>query len=413
MKTGISLLTITLLILVSLAGNVMAGKWTGKEVVEDGVKHLKNTATGILKSETVSPDELWRIGGDSDDEDEMFGLISGITVDDAGQVFLIDSQLMEVKVFSPDGEFVRVMGGPGEAPGEFNNAAGIFFTPTGNLGVQQAFPARIVQFSADGGALDDYPLPKPEDGGFVVYAGSRNAGDALVMIGIKQVFGEGSMDRTTYLVRINAEIEEEAIYHEESVHVDFANIVVDEREADGFASRWLVTGGGNVVLAPSHQDYILEVWNADGKIKHIIEREYKHRKRNTEEKAFAESVYNTVLRQAPNAKIEVNDFHKDIMSIYNRDDGTIWVLTSDGRFGCPEGAIGVFDVFDDKGIYQRQVTIMGEGDPNEDMYFFIGKRLYVAREMISAAVSSQGLSDDIATDEDAEPMSVICYELGF
>ena len=68
---------------------------------------MSSPAKGFAESATIKLPELWRLGGDSDDEDEFFGVISDIDIDDAGQVYLLDSQLNQAKVYTKDGEFVR------------------------------------------------------------------------------------------------------------------------------------------------------------------------------------------------------------------------------------------------------------------------------------------------------------------
>ena len=65
---------------------------------------------------TIKLPELWRLGGDSEDEEEFFGVISDIDIDAAGQVYLLDSQLNEAKIYTKDGEFVRSIGREGEGP---------------------------------------------------------------------------------------------------------------------------------------------------------------------------------------------------------------------------------------------------------------------------------------------------------
>ena len=88
----------------------VAGDWKGTDEVLDGVRVIGNPAEPVEPVIESTPKELWRIGGDTDDEDEFFGVISQILSDDAGNVYLLDSQLNEIKVFSPDGEYLRSLG---------------------------------------------------------------------------------------------------------------------------------------------------------------------------------------------------------------------------------------------------------------------------------------------------------------
>ena len=50
----------------------------------------------------------------------------------------------------------------------------------------------------------------------------------------------------------------------------------------------------------------------------------------------------------------------DIESLLPRPDGTLWVLTSRGRQGRPEGSVGVFDVFDAEGRFRHQLDLRAD-----------------------------------------------------
>jgi hypothetical protein len=91
--------------------------------------------------------ELWRVGGDSESEEDLFGVISDIDIDATGEVYLLDSQLSEVKVYSKDGEYLRSLGREGEGPGEFRRPAAMFFTDDGKVAVVQMMPGKIVLLS--------------------------------------------------------------------------------------------------------------------------------------------------------------------------------------------------------------------------------------------------------------------------
>ena len=75
----------------------------------------------------------------------------------------------------------------------------------------------------------------------------------------------------------------------------------------------------------------------------------------------------------------------------------------------------VFDVFTPDGRFAHQVSISGEGNYTDDGVHFVGDRLYVVKGLRSAREAMFGGNDEEASEEDledAEPMSVICYELG-
>lgn len=57
--------------------------------------------------------------GSVEDPDEGFSQIRALRISDGGDVYVLDGLAREVRVLGPQGERLRVIGGPGEGPGEF------------------------------------------------------------------------------------------------------------------------------------------------------------------------------------------------------------------------------------------------------------------------------------------------------
>ena len=53
--------------------------------------------------------------------------------DDDGNIYLLDSQLSEVKVFSPDGEPLKTLSREGDGPGEFRALSSVHVLPGDTL----------------------------------------------------------------------------------------------------------------------------------------------------------------------------------------------------------------------------------------------------------------------------------------
>ena len=96
-----------------------------------------------------------------------------------------------------------------------------------------------------------------------------------------------------------------------------------------------------------------------------------------------------------------------------RDDGSIWVLSSRGSRDRPSGSLGIFDVYDAEGRFVREVTLMGQGNPREDAYFFDADRVYVVTGFLNAAIAAQGGGTVESEEEEEEPtpMEIICYRI--
>ncbi len=99
---------------------------------------------------TVELDEVWRIGGNSSDDRQFFGVIVDLDVDDGGFVHVVDQQLIRISVFASDGSFVRLIVGEGDGPGEFRRPYRVFVSPADEVCVLSGSPRRVQRFSHTG-----------------------------------------------------------------------------------------------------------------------------------------------------------------------------------------------------------------------------------------------------------------------
>jgi hypothetical protein len=187
--------------------------------------------------------------------------------------------------------------------------------------------------------------------------------------------------------------------------------VFDEKQWSTFDRRWATGIDGSVYAVTQFPDYEVKVWDKDGNLKHVIARAFTHRKREQAEIDRIKGIFEAFTRQVPNAKVSVSDYDQDIAALFPRDDGSLWVQSADGFRARPDGSLGVFDVFNRDGHFVRKVNLVGQGDPLQDGYFFVGDRLYVVTGFLDAAMAAQGGGTD-EMESEAEPMAVICYQLG-
>jgi hypothetical protein len=392
---------------------VQAGDWKGSKTTVDGVTTMNNPATPMNKASSVKMEELWRLGGDTDDEDEFFGVISDIEIDEKGNVYLLDSQLSEVKIYTSDGEFMRSIGREGEGPGEFRRPASLFFNKEGNVGVIQTIPAKIVLLTPEGEPAGDHPLPVPEDQGFQLIRDGHAVGGELVLFMGRTQFeqGEGKWSRTDFLTRIDDQGKQLATYASKTNTIIMANAKLEDSKWDTIERRWTIDKNGKVYACESYDDYEINVWHPDGKLDKVIKREFKHRARDGEEKEFMGKLMGHFAQQMPGCEVIIADNCKDIEALYVRDDGSIWVINADGARDNPEGSLAVFDVYNNDGQFVKNVTLEGQGNSQEDLYLFVKNRLYVVTGFLQAAMVAQGVPDLYDEDDEPEPMAVICYKL--
>lgn len=90
-----------------------------------------------------------RIGG-ADTGASSFNEIRALAVDSKGQIFVLDQQALEIRVFDQRGRFVQRIGRNGEGPGEFRGPNGILVAPDGKLWVNDIGQERLVVFDTRG-----------------------------------------------------------------------------------------------------------------------------------------------------------------------------------------------------------------------------------------------------------------------
>ena len=149
----------------------------------------------------------------------------------------------------------------------------------------------------------------------------------------------------------------------------------------------------------------------------MIERAYPTHERSAEEHERVMGIYKGFTRQIPlpNIKFELEKTWNPVTQLWAREDGTLWVLTSRGSQGVPDGVMGVFDVFDASGHFIRQVTLKGEGDSQVDGYFFARDRLFVVTDWLNSLMALQGGGGQSEDEEDMEEedalMEILSYKV--
>lgn len=135
---------------------VAAGHWGGTiDTLANGAIHIQNPATGIWDETSAwRLEEELRIGIDDGAGPELFGDITDFVVDDYGRIYILEGQAQEIRVFNPDGSFLRTIGRQGRGPGEFENAIGLRWGPRGDLWVIDPDNARYAIFDTAGTYLE-------------------------------------------------------------------------------------------------------------------------------------------------------------------------------------------------------------------------------------------------------------------
>jgi hypothetical protein len=372
-----------------------------------------NPSTPSSAPEIIQAKELWQAGGEGED-DVLFGVIAQIASDDQDTVYVLDSQLNQIVILSPDGAPVRTIGREGEGPGEFRRPSDMFLTAEGNIAVLQRTPGKIVLLTPGGQPVGDLHVQDPADQGMRMFSSGRRAGENVVLSVSRFSRRDTGFEIATSLIAVGPSGDVRATYLEDRDELDFAKITIDERSTRNGSWVWATGGDGRVFASDGFDAYRVRVWNPDGSLARVIEREFAPRKRSPEEmEQFAPLVRLQQGDRAMSPEIKVSETDRDIQQIYPRQNGELWVLSSRGAFDAPEGAVARFDVFDANGRFTREVTVEGTGDYASDGLYLIDDKFYVVKGLRSARRAMMGVSDSAAPEVvDAESIVVTCYDIG-
>ncbi len=399
-----------LALLVLLTATVATAGWEGENTTVDGVTTVINPETPAMGELKQEMRELWRHGGD-EDEEVFFGTIAEFLHDDEGNLYLLDGQLSEIQVFDPSGELLRTIGRQGEGPGEFQNGADMFWGPQGQIGVVQAWPGKIVMITPEGDPGMTFALPYRDGGGFQSVTRGTGLDENMILAGTAWTREDGQQLQFTYLKAYDAAGNDLATYQETSRETQFGDYEFIEEEYVDFQRRWTVAPDGRVAAALSFDEYRIHVWNADGTVDRIIERpDYPTVKRNAAEKERFQTMYDSFTRWNRGSTFRVNDNHQVVNDIFFREDGTLWVQSGAHRWRSPEGVFTSYDVYDTVGRFLQKVDLIADADAVEDGLFFAGNRAYVVTDLYNAIMARMGGGSEENVDIEAEPVTVISYE---
>jgi hypothetical protein len=407
-KWGNTLLMVSLVVLMAVPA------MAGKEVQTDGVKHIMNSTSPEKGNRVVKLQEEWRVGGE--DGEDFFGMISQVRIGDDGLIYLLDTRLSEVPVYSTEGERVNTLSREGDGPGETRIPSNMLFMPDGSLGLVQVFPGKVIKVQTDGTPAGIFQPGggDPTQGGFLqMFDCNANGEDIVVTAEAITTGGPTSQDRSNFVASFDAEGKELVRYFDNSYHWDFTAFEFNEDKLGRVDFRRVAIGpDGRVYVNNERNKYEITVFNKDGSVDRVIEREFELRLRTDEEYNRVKTTTEGQLAQIPNAKIVVSKSEPTIGGLSFGPDGNLWVTSSRSGVDQPEGVMTTWDVFTPDGHFAETVSAACPGDGENDLIIWTPDGAAVQVTGFTEAVQALqnqngGGGDEDDDDEEAEPMEVI------
>lgn len=362
---------------------------------------------------TLAMTELWRAGGE--DDEIFFGRIGAVRTGPNGDVYLLDSQLAEIQVYSASGEHLRTLGREGDGPGEMRNPSDMFITADGVVNAIQSMPGRVVKLTPDGlpAGVATYSQGPDNAGQFAVLIASRAAGPDMVLAGIRMVFSGGVNQQTYFLARCDQDGKQKATMLEKKHEVNMAAFSLDEAQMDFVWGRLAVGPEGQVYAGPERNAYLINEYDASGALVRTISREYTSPPRNERQQKLTRQIIEAVGANypVPPQEITIEDTEPVLNNLMVTGDGMIWVQTSNGNQNPPDGTWVVMDVFAPDGKFTYQVALKGDHDAARDaIYIQPNGNVIVVVGALDAWLNQQGATGDEAESLEGEPLEVICYQ---
>jgi hypothetical protein len=106
-------------------------------------------------------------------EHDMLGAIGDVAVGPTGVIYVWDRSVPAIRMYDPNGKYVKTIGAKGSGPGEYRSGAAIAIARNGNLLMWDPGNARINVYTASGNVVTSWPT---------MGAGGSSAGQGLLVV---------------------------------------------------------------------------------------------------------------------------------------------------------------------------------------------------------------------------------------
>jgi 6-bladed beta-propeller len=398
----------------------IAGNRSVNEQLPEDVPRISNPADARYPPLTFKPTELWRLGGESENDYELFGRVSAIKLADNGDSYVLDMQLNRITVFDTNGQYLRTLGRSGEGPGEFYLPNDLFFLSDNRICASSVMGSRLpIIDRSTGNAASDFRLPEGKDGR-VHFIHQMDTRDSLIIVSYIMALNRDGKDVNIRTLASCHEGDEQLTTMHEDV------LVLSEARSDpehvgiNYYSNWDLGPDGNIYVAPYYMEYKIVCLRPDGSIARIIERDYETRKRTRSELKDLKARDAARFGGNTSGLRDPDPYDRDINGLFCFSDGSFWVSTSRGALDKAKSGQLCIDAFSREGRFERELTLEIDYDADFDELMVSGDRLFVLKEAKSTPdatmTTASGLTIMLgadnpppAEDRDPEPFEIICY----
>ncbi|MBT8335831.1 MAG: hypothetical protein KJO11_04440 [Gemmatimonadetes bacterium] len=353
--------------------------WAGAVTDSAGVAIVSNPAEGLWGGtpawEFV---EEYRVGGMDAETEAQFGQVApiGIDLDADGNVYVADTQQQTLRVFGPDGTFLRSIGTPGQGPGEIGLGMVAAFVVGDEVWAADVGNMRVGRWSLDG--TMQTPLPLDLTAGVPIRWDELSGDRVVIQLRGMDFTGEGTTPENDALVYFDGAIGDTLALLPAGQSFQMTGGVPQFRffEAEPV---WDATSDGRVMSA-MNSDYRIEVRSADGTLERIVTLAHEPRPvTEGDERAMTAAIRDLMADQgAPPQAVEMimsqatfADVYPAFAQMLAGPEGTLWVqriataaeLGESDDFDMQNLGSDLWDIFDAEGRYLGEMTMPAKFTP--------------------------------------------------
>jgi hypothetical protein len=357
-KAILAVLFIVLIMTISF--RVKKNAWKGTIEEEYGVTVVKNPKKPIHDDAVFSLKEDLALGEKERNEEHMFYLLTDMDADSSGNIYILDSEDVNIKVYDPKGRFLKVISRKGQGPGQLSNPVDIYVDDKDLIYVCDSGNNRISIFNGQGdfvSSIDfkDYSAGKiigiNPQGGIVLRVDKTSIESSMNFI-TRSYFINMYSDRFDFKRNLYS-ISVPIMQHFRKGEKGIALSIPYQKEL-----CWTLDSSGNVYIGES-QTYEIQVFSPMGKQIRRIEKEHEQSKvlkadiENYVKEEFQfdrkEGIFwSTTIKQ----KLRVSELKPVFKKFFFAED-KLFVLRSEN--GNKERLF--FDIFDSEGRYSWKMRL--------------------------------------------------------
>ena len=325
----------------------------------DGIEFVHNGAEPLHPDADVRFEEDLSIFPEDEEGNIILYQPYSYTVNEVGSIYIYDRQDPAVKVFNPEGRFIRTIGRKGQGPGEFQSVSRVVYVPGKRLLTLDRDQNRISLFTDEGSFIGTHNF---QNSSFEVFF-AADSFFAREETGVEPGTVQWTWKRTLSVKAFDYEGQE--LFSYGKFQARQSGFVNEEGRQFSFSKPFevlsvLAGDPKNARLFHCLNDkYLIEVYNREGRIFRKIDRPYKRLPiKDVDKKSYLDG-----FRLRGNSEIDIRLIEKnaempDLKPMATRmlvdSSGRLWVELNETKEA--EGrTFWVYDIFDEDGYYVYRI----------------------------------------------------------